>query len=483
MPKKVNIPLTLLALGGIISLLLHLSLLVDDVRGRHSWRQSQTMWNIRNFERHDANIMNPRVSYFNSGQGNIVRYEFPIMQWSIGMVQKVLGDHIAVVRSCVFLMGLLAVFGFYHLLLLLDVGAWVAALGAGLFLFSPLLHSYIVSPLPDILALAGSVWYLYGTLAYQRRPEWRWLLLSGAALWLAMAAKLPFLMFSVVSIYFFFQSIIQTKRLSKHNLRLAVVQLLLVAPALAWYVWVIPTWAENPVLKGVFAADPDWENIRRILLFYLGTTLPSFILNPILAVPFIAGFFHRHVGVWVYPLAAITLLYAVLQCTAIGTFHDYYFLPFLPWTYVMVTRGIQVIGARLPKYAAWAGGILAVSVVVVSHTLVASKWLPAHSGYNPDLYTYQSELKAAVPDGSLCVMLNDPSYNQFSYMVDKMGYIFQDDNLPAPWIREMIDNKGVTYMYSDSRAVDEHPDVQPLLDTLLLEAGTIRVFRLAGKGE
>jgi hypothetical protein len=259
--------------------------------------------------------------------------------------------------------------------------------------------------------------------------------------------------------------------------------LLLVAPALAWYVWVIPTWAENPVLKGVFAADPDWEDIRRILLFYLGTTLPSYVLNPILLVPFIAGFFHRHVGAWVYPLAAITLLYAVLQCTAIGTFHDYYFLPFLPWTYVMVTRGIQVIRARLPKYAAWAGGILAVSVVVVSHTLVASKWLPAHSGYNPDLFTYQSELKAAVPDGSLCVILNDPSYNQFSYMVDKMGYIFQDDNLPAPWIREMIDNKGVTYLYSDSRAVDEHPDVQPLLDTLLLEAGTIRVFRLAGKGE
>jgi len=28
-------------------------------------------------------------------------------------------------------------------------------------------------------------------------------------------------------------------------------------------------------------------------------------------------------------------------------------------------------------------------------------------------------------------------------------------------------------------AVDEHPDVQPLL----LEAGTIRVFRLTGKGE
>jgi len=29
-------------------------------------------------------------------------------------------------------------------------------------------------------------------------------------------------------------------------------------------------------------------------------------------------------------------------------------------------------------------------------------------------------------------------------------------------------------MYSDSRVVDEDPDVQPLLDTLLLETGAIR---------
>lgn len=257
MLKKVNFPIVLVVLGVLISLALHRSLLVEEVRGLHAWRQAQTMWNIRNFERHDANIMNPRASYFNSGQGNIVRYEFPIMQWCIGMVQKVLGGHITVARSCVFLMGLLGVFGFYRLLLVLNLEPWVAALGSGLFLFSPLLHTYIVSPLPDILALAGGVWYLYATLAYQRTPRWGWLLLSGAALSLATAAKLPFLMFSVVSIFFFFQSIIQTKRLSKHNLRLAVVQLAWVAPALGWYAWVMPTWPENPVLTGVFAADPD----------------------------------------------------------------------------------------------------------------------------------------------------------------------------------------------------------------------------------
>ncbi len=66
MPKKLNIPLALLVLGIITSLALHKSLLGDEIRGWHSWRQAQSMCNIRNFERHDANIMNPRLSRFNS---------------------------------------------------------------------------------------------------------------------------------------------------------------------------------------------------------------------------------------------------------------------------------------------------------------------------------------------------------------------------------------------------------------------------------
>lgn len=220
---------------------------------------------------------------------------------------------------------------------------------------------------------------------------------------------------------------------------------------------------------------------------YFDTLLPSIVLNSILVVPFIVGFFYRQGGVrihsWVYPLAAITIIYAVLQCTALDIYHDYYFLPFLPWMYVMVALGIQMIGQRLPKHVAWAGGIaLAACVVPVSHHKVAHKWELVYSGCNHDLYTYQSELKAAVPDSALCVIINDAALNQFTYMVDKMGYVFHHDYLPAPWIREMIDNKEVKYMYSDSRIVDEHPEVQPLLDTLLLEAGSIRVFRLVGKG-
>jgi hypothetical protein len=38
--------------------------------------------------------------------------------------------------------------------------------------------------------------------------------------------------------------------------------------------------------------------------------------------------------------------------------------------------------------------------------------------------------------------------------------------------------EGAQYLYSDTRRVDEGAEFRPLLDSLILEKGTIRVFRL-----
>ena len=47
----------------LLSLLLHRPNISTEIRGIHAWRQTQTAWNIRNFVRHDANILNPRISH------------------------------------------------------------------------------------------------------------------------------------------------------------------------------------------------------------------------------------------------------------------------------------------------------------------------------------------------------------------------------------------------------------------------------------
>ncbi len=64
------------------------------------------------------------------------------------------------------------------------------------------------------------------------------------------------------------------------------------------------------------------------------------------------------------------------------------------------------------------------------------------------------------------------------YQIDKQGYVFDKDDLPAMWIEDMILRRRATYMYSDSRKVDTSAAVLPYLDSLIIQAGTIKVFRL-----
>ncbi|NJN78975.1 MAG: glycosyltransferase family 39 protein [Saprospiraceae bacterium] len=206
----------LLILSILVSLLMHTPNLKTEIRGVHNWRQSQTAWNIRNFVRHDANILNPRISNFNNPKNdNIYRYEFPIMQWSIAMVQKVFGEHVTIMRLSIFLLGALTIIGFFFLLKALDLNDWTALIGAILLQFSPVFYYYSINPIPDNLALTGAVWYLYLILKYFKKGKNSYLIGAAVSLLIATWAKLPFLMFSIGSIVYFFKEIIHQKKISK----------------------------------------------------------------------------------------------------------------------------------------------------------------------------------------------------------------------------------------------------------------------------
>jgi hypothetical protein len=42
----------------------------------------------------------------------------------------------------------------------------------------------------------------------------------------------------------------------------------------------------------------------------------------------------------------------------------------------------------------------------------------------------------------------------------------------------MVQNNGVQYMYSDSRIIDQSPEIEPFLDSLILQAGSVHVYKL-----
>ena len=475
--------LLLLAFIG-LSLWQHRAVMSLDIQGVHTWRQSQTMWNVRNFARQDANILNTRVSSFNGDKDNLYRYEFPVLQWGLGMAWRGLGESILLLRLLLFGLGALTVFGFFLLLHQLCRDWLLAFVGAVLFQYSPVFYYYTVNPLPDNLALAAGIYYLYALSRYLERGYWRDLLLASFCLSLATAAKLPFLMYALASILPFFQRLYQDRGLKAANLRLAWVQLLWLLPTLAWYAWVMPGWKGNPVLKGVFGEATPWREYARIIVYHAREMFPNILLSwPVWAL-FVWGAY-RHWQqrreprlAWIAPTIFITFLYLLLQLNAINTVHDYYMFPFLPWLYAWVALGLQGLGSYLGAKRGYAFALVLGLSAFYTPRYCAPMWSIEASYFNADLFVHSEALQKAVPRDERCIILNDHTDYIFSYRIDKMGYIFHNDYLPIEWVDDIVRNDGVRYLYTDSQPFIQRPELQPYLDTLLLQAGSIQVYRL-----
>ena len=463
-----------------MSFIQHTQFLDLEVQGIHSWRQSQTMWNIRNFVRHDNNICNPRINKFNGGKSNILRYEFPLMQWTIAQVQKAINEEIRVVRIMMFLMGLLTLFSFMLIVKELFDDWLTAVLSAVLLQYSPVFYYYTWNPLPDSWALSFGFLYLAFVFIHCKSQKTQHLLIASIALTAATLCKLPYLMFSIVSIFFFLSDLYQGRDLLGKLRTYALPQFVILLPAIAWYIWVMPGWKGNPILTGQLGDAFDLSEYINILRFHRTTMFPRILTSPpiwILVIIGLVTYVKRwRRKPWVLSLVGITLLYLILEFKPIGVVHDYYMLPFLSWIFIIVAYGVSYL--RKWKY----GYLIVLAVCIWSSLYTASTmqsfWDYEKSGINNDIFLYSEELKDAVPNDEHCIVLRDKTDHLFSYRIDKMGYTFRYDHLPIGWIDDMVRNYDVRYMYSDSREVDESADFQKYLKRVMLQKGSIKVIEL-----
>ena len=485
---KDKIYFLVLIFSMLLSFVMHYKTLDVDIRGIHTWRQSQTMWNVRNFYRHDANILNPRVSHFNGGNDNIYRYEFPVMQWSIAMLEKVFGEKISVVRVSIFIIGLLSIFFFYLLLQVIGLSKFASLGGAILFQFSPVFYYYTINPIPDNFALMGGIAYLYFIFLYIKTEKHADLILASAALLLATFAKLPFLMFSIVSIVYFLKILVRTKKISKQLFSFVLIQFIFLLPAFIWYAWVMPGWTGNPILTGIFENSLSSQKIIEIAQYHINTMFPYILLNPASWIFFLLGIIflkkwqdYENFGIYIIALIFITFFYFIMEFNAIGTVHDYYMMPFLPWLYIIVAIGLN----HLLSFESLISKLVVIVFIIASpyfaYSLNKDSWSIEKTYFNPDVIKYKKELKNAVPQDEQCIILNDNSYYVFSYQIDKMGHIFNNDHLPIGWIDDIINRFHIHYMYSDSRKIDTSAAFRPYIDSLILQTGSVKVFKLKPK--
>ncbi|UTW66494.1 glycosyltransferase family 39 protein [bacterium SCSIO 12643] len=466
----------------LVSIFMHYEHLNKDLVSIHVWRQTQTQSTINNFFEEDMNIFRPTRNDRGNTDG-LFRMEFPLMQWSVAALYKVFGQKIIITRVFMLIIGFLSIIGMYHLLYALFYNMTLATIGAWGFSFSPSFYYYTINPLPDNMALCFAIWGTALFFYWYQNQKSSYLIFSGLLFSLAALCKLPFIIyFSIPAGYIMIKwNIKDLKKLTSIALR----AFLFVPLPVLWYLTVIPQWHGNVIVSGFFGHSTSLTQLLDYYQHNLISTMPELLLNYGSLLFFLAGFYFlwkrrayknpKFILVLTLSLAALT--YYFYEAVAIEKVHDYYLFPFYPLLFILVGYGAFHLFHSTAKNYRYFYIFLLLILPVTCYLRMHERWDTESPGFNPDLFAYKQELRDSVPKDALVVAGNDHSRFIFFYYIDKKGWGYQDDQLTGKQLQKMI-QEGATYLYSDSRLIDENVEIKPLIEELILERGSIRIFKL-----
>jgi 4-amino-4-deoxy-L-arabinose transferase-like glycosyltransferase len=379
---------------------------------------------------------------------------------------------------------LFSIAGIYKILEVLFNKTILSLIGAWHLVFLP---ASIIIPLIHYLIIwhfVVSIWGLVFFFSWFKKKKLWHLFTGGFLLAIGTLCKLPFVIYYAVPFTFFllefFRSSVKVKSLSNGSIFFFPI----VFPAL-WYLNVIPQWHGNGIVSGILNNQVSVRTILDYLNHNLVSTLPELLLNYGSVIFFIAGFYFliknkafkdkRFILIFVWSLAV--LFYFFFEINMIGKVHDYYLFPFLPILFILVGYGAYNMLQLDKKIYTYVVYILLIILPFTCYLRMAGRWDTNNPGFNKDLLVFKEELRNAVPSESLVVAGNDESYYIFFYYIDKKGWGFSHNSLSREKLESMI-LKGAEYIYSDSRVIDENYEIAPLLGELILEKGSIKVYRL-----
>ena len=472
--------LIVVALVGIL-LFLHRGHFNLELRGTHVWRQSITALHIRNFVRYDNNILNPRVASFNCGRDNISRYEFPLMQWTIAQVERVTGESVAVVKFYQFLIAISFLIGFMFLLKRAGFDRRFCWMGIWAVAFSPVIYYYSVSPIPDMLALSFATWALYHAIGFFRSEQNKyWPIFNiGLLISLATLVKLPYILFMGPAVYLIIAK--YRMRWKSYFVPFFILAACMI-PAFLWYAWVIPQWTVG-ITKGMFDNQISMDHALQIISYHLKVMFPYRLLN-VVFVPFfllsVIPMFRsiRRDAVLQSMLLGFLayLAYFLFELNMIDVVHDYYMMPFVPFLFWGVMTGIRFCWQL--RYMA-AKVIVGIALIVAPFTCLENTQKDWEITHFHDIYEKQAEFIGAAPPNEKVIMLKDFSGFILPYLIDHHGHIFNFDTLPRSWVKNMISEYDVHYLYSNSRTSDSIN--RDFIRDTVFKHGEFKVFRLKDK--
>ncbi|MEP7320861.1 MAG: glycosyltransferase family 39 protein [Saprospiraceae bacterium] len=445
----------------------------------------QNQWNIRNFYRYDNNILNPRIPAHNLGHDdNILRYEFPLMQWIIAQLERLFGENILVTRMTMFLVGCLALLGFYFLSKQIFEDELLASCGAWIMSLAPVFYYYTLNPMSDIWAMTGQIWMMAFAVQYYRQNQFRHFIWSAGMLCLAGLCKLPYIIFGIIPFLIAIREYVNHGKSNALLLRSIFTLMIFSLPVALWYIYAIRSWQSMGVLSGVFGVL-DVTELKSYFINTIDRWLPGELINPVIFLVFILGLISLPISLrnmsGLYRILAIggilVILFYLYEVNMIARIHDYYMLPFLVFLHLVILRGLSLLWKhQMTRYISVL--CLAIMPGLVYPYVNREYWSIDRNSYNVDWFYHSKELTDAVPRDSICIILNDNTGTVKPYTIDKQGYVLDKDELPKGWMDDMILHRRASFLYSDSRKVDTNQIILPYLDQLVMQIGSIRVYKL-----
>lgn len=473
-----------------LSLMMHLEIFNKDLLGFHVWRQTQTQNTILSFAEEDPNIFNPRRNERGSGDG-IFRMEFPVSQWITSLPIRYFGNDVLLSRLMNFLFGIFSLFGIYYLSRRLFLSHHLALAAVWILSFTPIFYYYTINPLPDNLALTFCIWGMFFLIKWHQNQKTRNFVLSIVLFSLAGLTKLPFALIFIMPLILV---LVQCEFRGKGYgilIKRGLILLLGIIPIVSWYLWVIPDWEGNGIVSGIFSMDDDQKSKFWYYLWYnLRSNMPELLIG-LTSIPFFVYGLLSSRKLWSLSkgLSLSFVLYSILisalmvyEMNMIEKVHDYYFLPFLPVVVLLSVYGLHQY-KRLFRRKKWMWIpllLLFLSMPVYSYFRIQPRWESV--GFNEDLLIYKDELRAAVPDTALVCVGNDQSHHIFLYYIKKKGWVFEQDWMGKKKLEGLI-SQGCQYLYSDSRHVDQNPQVRSVFGTKVATFGQINVYKLSDPDE
>lgn len=468
----------------LLSLAMHSFLFDLPLQGIHAWRQCETASNVSLFAAEGYGMLDPHV-YSLEWEGGLKRMEFPIMQWLFALFFKVFGEHVFILRILSWVLGFATMVGCFKLMDLLFRDKFLALAGAWCWMFSPVIFYYSINPLPDNFSLMAAVWGMVGFLHWYRSTS-KWSLISGFACFsMATATKLPFIVFFALPFGGMLGSLIRQRGKNFISfLLLGLAGLLILAPALGWYAWVIPQWTGNGVIKGIL--DTTAEDLPVLIKTFgknILVILPELLINYASVLFFVWGIWRiwrerlfRHPLAIPFGLYALgTGAYFVFEINMISSVHDYYLFPFLPGIFTLVVLGLRWFVVAVKPWHRTLAMVLLLLLPVTAGLRAYTRW--SEKGMPAGLLANVDALRAATPADAKIIFGNDLSPHISLYHLKHFGWTLDESEFNAEKFEWYL-KSGAEYLYSTSRKLEENPVVAPHLGELMGEWGGLRVWGL-----